>query len=107
MILTIICLILDELVKSQISTLFVIPAKAGIQFVFNEKAKPFCITPALSLRAKQSQNTLISHEIAASRHALLAAKGSLAARNDQNWAKGGLMQQSQTIKLLCCEGKIS
>ena len=50
MMLIIIRLILDELVKSQISTLFVIPAKAGIQFVFNEKAKPFCITPKLGKR---------------------------------------------------------
>ena len=38
----------------------------------------------IASEAKQSHNTLISHEITASRHASLAAKGSLAPRNDQN-----------------------
>ena len=52
----------------------------------------------IASEAKQSHNTLISHEIAASRHALLAAKGSLAPRNDQNWAKVGVMQRSH-VKL--------
>ena len=51
-------------------------------------------TPSIVIasEAKQSHNTLISHEIAASRHASLAAKGSLAPRNDQNWTKVGVMQ---------------
>ena len=38
----------------------------------------------IASKAKQSHNTLISHKIATSRHALLAAKGSLAPRNDDN-----------------------
>ncbi|MBU4504080.1 MAG: hypothetical protein KJ635_05225 [Proteobacteria bacterium] len=38
----------------------------------------------IASEAKQSRNLLIIHKIATFRHALLAAKGSLAPRNDQN-----------------------
>ena len=38
----------------------------------------------IASEAKQSHNMLIIHKIAASRYALLAAKGSLAPRNDQD-----------------------
>ncbi len=43
----------------------------------------------IASEAKQSHNMLIIHKIATSRHASLAAKGSLAPRNDQidNYAK--------------------
>jgi len=57
-----------------------------VRFVVN----PFLLRPlhnpsiVIASEAKQSHNTLISHKIATSRHALLAAKGSLAPRNDQN-----------------------
>ena len=49
----------------------------------------------IASEAKQSQNMLIIHKIATSRHASLAAKGSLAPRNDQNWPKMRIVQSSQ------------
>ena len=55
----------------------------GIIYCYNMKPlkNPIIV---IASEAKQSQNMLIIHKIATSRHALLAAKGSLAPRNDQN-----------------------
>ena len=49
----------------------------------------------IASEAKQSHNMLIIHKIATSRHASLAAKGSLAPRNDQidNYAKLSFMRE--------------